>query len=47
MKAMNKSAEGFINVENHKLKLGGNMIALLIKSNEKFAIKQMKFELVS
>jgi hypothetical protein len=47
VKAMNKFVEGFINVEKHKLELGENMIVLLIKSNEKLAIKQMKFELVS
>lgn len=47
VKVMNKFAKGFINVEKHKLELGENMIALLIKSNEKLAIKQMKFELVS
>ncbi len=47
VKAMNKFTEGFINVEKHKLKLGENMIALFIKSNEKLAIEQVKFELVS
>ncbi len=47
MKIMNKFAEGFINVEKHKLESREIMTTLLIESNEKWAIKQMEFELES
>jgi hypothetical protein len=47
METMNKFVEGFINVERHKLESRERMTTLLIKSNEKSAIKQMEFELES
>lgn len=48
VKAMNKFASFFINVEKHKAKSrGGKMTILFIKSNEKFVIEQMGFEFES
>jgi hypothetical protein len=47
VEAMNKFAEGSINVERHKLEFGERMTILFMKSNEKLAIKQMKFEFES
>ncbi len=47
VKAMNKFAKGSINANRHKLEFGERMTTLLIKSDEKLVIKQMKFELES
>lgn len=47
VKAMNKFAIFFINVEKHKAKSREKMTILLIISNEKLVIKQMKFEFES
>ncbi len=48
VKATNKFAKGFINVERHKLESRERMTTLLIEeSNEKLAIKQMEFKLES
>ncbi len=42
LKAMNKFANLFINVEKHKEKSRKKMTILLIKSNEKLIIEQME-----
>jgi hypothetical protein len=47
VKATNKFAKGFLDVERHKLESRERMTTLLIESNEKLAIKQMEFKLES
>jgi hypothetical protein len=44
---MNKFVKGFLNIGRHKLKYKERMMALLIESNGKLAIKQMEFKLES